>query len=374
MLTPAKSHSSNGLVSRRPNPLYCLTVGLQHTFSLFDPDRKQLDGVLLNHRYRARERLGEGSFAATVRADDTYYVQPGLDEGETPACRQVAIKMMKSRYEKIGHEEVKNLAKLHSGSFGHGISALLPTCFDSFTHAGRFCLVMELLRKPDWHALNHREIKTAEQRLRWLRKLAFDLTLQLCHVHRHELVHADVKLENVMQRAEEVDRFMLIDYGNAFERDQFHHYYGDFQVQSLLYRAPEVLFKRQPLSQAIDFWSLGVLLMEAASLDHRNPFFSDNDVVSQDSVIERMSELLGPFSPSYADSSASPVAEGEEAEALLDLCRRDNISKFTRIRDADFVDFVGSLLAYEPEKRLQSTQALKHPFLAPMSPILSFFA
>ena len=55
----------------------------------------------------------------------------------------------------------------------------------------------------------------------------------------------------------------LIDFGNAIRPSEAVRYYDDFEIQSLGYRAPEVL-AGVPFGYAIDMFSLGVVLVEAA--------------------------------------------------------------------------------------------------------------
>ena len=52
-------------------------------------------------------------------------------------------------------------------------------------------------------------------------------------------------------------RVKLIDFGNAFDISNASLYYDDFNLQTLFYRAPEVLLGLPPLDYAIDMWSLG---------------------------------------------------------------------------------------------------------------------
>jgi serine/threonine protein kinase len=89
-------------------------------------------------------------------------------------------------------------------------------------------------------------------------------------VGRQGVIHADLRPENVLLRegvgewdaeAPPVFKVKLADFGNAFRASEAGAYHDDFELQTLSYRAPEVLFGL-PFDTQIDMWSLGCLLVE----------------------------------------------------------------------------------------------------------------
>ena len=54
-------------------------------------------------------------------------------------------------------------------------------------------------------------------------------------------------------------RFRLIDFSNAMSLAESSAYHDSFDVQTLSYRAPEVVYG-EPFAHPIDMWSLGVSL------------------------------------------------------------------------------------------------------------------
>lgn len=82
-----------------------------------------------------------------------------------------------------------------------------------------------------------------------LRSLAF--------LHALDLIHCDLKPENIMVAEFERPAVKIIDLGSScFRHDRLATY-----VQSRSYRAPEVLLKA-PYGPKIDIWSLGAILAE----------------------------------------------------------------------------------------------------------------
>lgn len=82
-----------------------------------------------------------------------------------------------------------------------------------------------------------------------LRKVALQVLLGVSLLHdQMGYVHADLKPENIL-RCRNGDpclsspmKVKLIDLGNAVPIDRLSLYYNDFDIQSVQYRAPEVLF------------------------------------------------------------------------------------------------------------------------------------
>lgn len=334
---------------QRPPLLYLLTSGLSSLYERLT--RSPTAPTLLHHRYSLVSQIGEGAFAHTFLAEDSFTHQRVAIKIVEPACRRVSL------------AEVHNLALLKSDYIQ------IPKVLDSFDLGRAHCVVMELLQQVE----DLSQVSVPKQRLEILRKLTWSVCLQLNHLHAHNLIHADVKVENIMRRPDSTQEYVLIDYGNAFDKSMIDVYYEDWELQSLLYRAPEILFERRPLSEAIDYWALGVSLLELAG--GRNPFMPVEDV-TRFGVVEQIFGLLGPFPSHFVHHTFTEfIQTGDdpaEDDALLRRTRAGNVAQFTRVYDVDFVDFVNQLLVYDPSARLQGLSALRHPFLRSLSPILCF--
>ena len=96
-------------------------------------------------------------------------------------------------------------------------------------------------------------------------KVAAQLLAALSLLHRSGVIHADIKPENILLRDNDATccAVKLADFGNAMNatEEDTAMYYGSFELQSLWYRAPEVILGL-PFSCAIDMWSAGCVLAE----------------------------------------------------------------------------------------------------------------
>jgi tRNA A-37 threonylcarbamoyl transferase component Bud32 len=180
------------------------------------------------------ELIGSGAQGEVWRAYD-----PLLD-------LQVALKLRKFDSDSLSHqflEEARRLARVRQAN--------IVSVYGAAVHDGRAGLWTELVRgSPLSELLAQHGPFPAEE----VRGIGLDLCHALAAVHRHGVVHGDVKAENVMREVS--GRIVLMDFGASREFDR-----ADASVVSgtLRYLAPEVLRGAAP-SPASDLYALGVLL------------------------------------------------------------------------------------------------------------------
>jgi serine/threonine protein kinase len=98
----------------------------------------------------------------------------------------------------------------------------------------------------------------------------------VAHLHRHNIVHRDIKDENVI--VDNTSHVQLIDFGSAayLKPDQkFDTFAG-----TLDYCAPEVLRGNTYTGPPQDIWSLGILLYTL--IYKENPFYNIDEIMSRD--------------------------------------------------------------------------------------------
>lgn len=106
-------------------------------------------------------------------------------------------------------------------------------------------------------------------------------------LHGLNIIHCDVKPENIMVNSYSNSLFKLIDFGSScFIHDHLSSY-----VQSRFYRAPEVILGCA-YDFKIDLWSLGCVLAEMFT---GKVLFNGNDVQE---VLVKIQSIIGPF-PSW---------------------------------------------------------------------------
>eukprot|EP01110_Echinostelium_bisporum_P004173 TRINITY_DN2019_c1_g2_i2.p1 TRINITY_DN2019_c1_g2~~TRINITY_DN2019_c1_g2_i2.p1 ORF type:complete len:281 (-),score=33.01 TRINITY_DN2019_c1_g2_i2:175-1017(-) len=142
------------------------------------------------------------------------------------------------------------------------------------------------------------------------------------YLHEIDIIHRDIKSENILFKEKGVDDIRLLDFGlsRLMPRAEL---VTTSAVGTLDYKAPEIC-ARKPYGNSCDIWSLGVVLYDMLTGSLPCLFSSEENVITfaQDGV-----RLAGP--------------------------KWDEIS-------AEAKDLVSNLLVFEPEKRLTCKTALEH--------------
>ncbi|CAK6959625.1 homeodomain-interacting protein kinase 1-like [Scomber scombrus] len=202
-------------------------------------------GTELGSRFEVEAFLGEGSFGKVARCLDVV------------TDTKVAIKITKNKAHltKQALEEIKILQELKALDADR---CNLVKWDGFFQHDQFICLRFELLDLSLFDYMEQRDF--LPMNLNQVRPVLHQLTTALLHLETLKLIHADLKPDNVMvvDRWQETLRVKVIDFGLAH---YVSHVLPGSCVQSLLYRAPEVMLGLDYTEQ-IDMWSLGLIAAE----------------------------------------------------------------------------------------------------------------
>lgn len=152
---------------------------------------------------------------------------------------------------------------------------------------------------------------------------------QICeaikYIHSNQIIHLDLKPENIMCVDLWSNHIKIIDFGLARIYDP------DKETQVMLgtaeFTAPEVL-TYEPISYATDMWSIGVILYILFS--GFSPFLGDTEEETVNNIMEN--------DPEYPEDLFSCVSQ-------------------------DGLDFVQQLIVDEPEDRMSAKSCIRHPWM-----------
>ncbi|KAE8244589.1 hypothetical protein A4X13_0g6462 [Tilletia indica] len=322
-------------------------------------------------RYLVFANLGKGMFSSVVRAKDS-------ERGD----REVAIKIVRSQETmyKAGLKEIAILNKLRN--MDPEDKRHLVRLEGQFTYRGHLCMVFESL------SMNLREVvkrfgKDIGLNIRAVRAYAHQLFLALALLSKAEIMHADVKPDNILVNTSKT-HVKLCDLGSASDVSE-----GEITpyLVSRFYRAPEIILGL-PYDCSLDTWSVGCTLYELFTGKILFPGRSNNH------MLLLMQELRGKFTTKMIRKSKFSEQHFDDTNAFLsfekdkttgqDTIRRVVISKpaedlrarllpshlAKRMRDTElkmtqnFIDFLNRTLELDPAKRISAKDALSHPFLS----------
>uniref|UniRef100_A0A8C7XFN2 Protein kinase domain-containing protein n=1 Tax=Oryzias sinensis TaxID=183150 RepID=A0A8C7XFN2_9TELE len=242
--------------------------------------------------------LGEGTFGKVAKCTNL------------STNKEVAIKIIKNGFNKTAEEEIRALTEI-SKLDAHKYS--LVKFVEWFHYNSHVCIVFEMLDQSLFDFMKDRS--SLPLFLHEIRAIAWQLLISLKGLKSINLVHCDIKLDNIMlvNQVSEPFRVKLIDFGLASKTTDIQ---TGTRLQNICFRAPEVILGL-PLDERLDMWTVGYVL----ALLYTGFYILPRD--SEFNIIRAMTKI-------------------KEVEQLIDLLKR--------------------MLEVDPNKRISPNDALRHPF------------
>ena len=199
------------------------------------------------------------------------------------------------------------------------------------------------------------------------RDIAEQIAEGLDHAHKRNLVHRDLKPDNiVIERTETGDRARILDFGIAVLRDEHEAGKGRLTTDGLVvgtphYMAPEQAMN-EPIDHRIDLFALGVMVYEMVSgkqpfdgtameiavaniTDDPPPIAKRAPGVQFDRLLEALARKL------MARSLDHRIESATAALAILDLLERDRAAASLQLGITDVAKASGIIALPELPKR-----------------------
>ncbi|XP_040891260.1 homeodomain-interacting protein kinase 2-like [Toxotes jaculatrix] len=297
------------------------------------------EGTLLASRYKVQAFLSEGTFGKVAKCADTV------------TNTEVAIKIIKDKpcFTERALEEFE----------------LLDLCLSDF------------MKQRDFQPLSMGEI----------RPLLHQLTTALLHIGSLEIVHGDIKPENIMvvDQKQQPLQVKLIDFGLAQHASDT---MPGTCVQSLWYRAPEVMLGLD-FMEPIDMWSLGLIAAELAAGFPLFPGSHEYDMIkfivdtlgmppdhqlncSQKNTL--FFNIMGRYNQQTwklktpKEFAAQTGHHYRNTKCFHCLCDLEQLIYFTNRAETSavghFVDLYKKMLRVDKYERITPLKVLEHPFFS----------
>ncbi len=316
----------------------------------------------------------------------TYEIKKFLGEGvfgKVAACinvstkEEVAVKMVRKKYARVGKKEVDTLEKLKELDENKNN---LVRFIEHFVCQHHVCLVFEMLDTSLHGLMQERRFEPLP--LSEIRVITQQMLVALHALKSINLVHADIKPDNVMLVNHKFQplKLKLIDFGLATPLSRLRQ--GKI-IQALGYRAPEVVLGL-PLNEAVDMWALGCLLAFLYLGRHLYPVPNEHELMRAIVQTHRQPDdhLLnsGIFTDKHfskdTESSNTPwkLIKSPNARAKGFVTQFTSLNEMVKthpgLEDSTvsedtraFLSLLKHMLEVDPEKRIAPSEGLGHRFI-----------
>eukprot|EP00347_Sterkiella_histriomuscorum_P013004 403366381 len=290
-------------------------------------------GEQINYRYEIIKKLGRGAFGVVVKC---------LDHQTKEV---VALKILKNqkKLHKQGKIEIK----------------LLELLRDNDPEDKRNCICFEMLSINLYQFIKNNEFQGFSVAL--TKRFTTQILQALAYLFKFNIVHCDLKPENVLLKKPNKSNIKLIDFGSScFEQERYYTY-----IQSRFYRAPEIMLGIA-YTPAIDMWSLGCIVFECLI---GIPIFAGENERDQMAAIMEVTGL--PPRSLIAKASRRKVFFDDDYNPIIKVNSRGKLRKpgsrsiesIIKVNDPDLVQFLKGCFEWKPEQRLKPEEGIKSPWI-----------
>lgn len=184
---------------------------------------------------------------------------------------------------------------------------------------------------------------------RLIKSYMYQLLLGVHHCHKHRIIHCDLKPRNLL--IDNKGLLKIADFGLSKFADVKPRDYSSC-VQTIWYRAPEVLLGMTKYSMNIDMWSIGCIFVEMVTRETLLPGDSHSD------QLNRIFRIFG--TPN--EESWPGVSELPEFKSDFPIYKPKDLSELFPKLEPSGIDLITKMLQMDPSKRITISEALDHPY------------
>lgn len=294
-----------------------------------------------NERYQLLEIIGRGTYGEVNRAIDLKFKQV------------VAIKTLR----KFFYDE---------GIPAYALGEI--SCLKNFHHPN-IVKMLDVIAKPsklqlvfEYHrdSLSNYIYPNTTNRLLTnlqIKFILYQILIGVCVMHQNQILHRDIKPDNIL--IDDGDIIKIADFGLSRIFYEPGRPYTP-SVQTLWYRAPELLLGSRDYTMAIDMWSVGCIFYE---LVEKKVQFPGTEELS-DQMLRIFRTLGTPTDRVWAGVSKLPLYSDKIPMFTASLCR-DRIDN-PELSNSGY-ELQMKMLRYDPNQRISCFEAVNHEYFSELS-------
>lgn len=184
-----------------------------------------------------------------------------------------------------------------------------------------------------------------------IKNIIFKITLGLLEIHSHLILHRDLKPSNILI-SKDLKNLVIIDWGLCkFVTNKI---INDETVQTLWYRAPELLMEAEEYDYSIDIWSVGIIFLDMI-LGTYGYLGCKREL---DQLKAFVNNLEYPDNWKFGDTKLEKykISKPNKENNLFET--NEKLKNF----DKDGLDLIKKMLEFNPKKRITLKEILEHKF------------
>jgi serine/threonine-protein kinase PRP4 len=327
-------------------------------------------GEIIDERYEVFAAYGRGVFSTVLRAVN-------LNKPESVVTRdEVAIKVIRSNDAMTRASQMERMILCKLALTDPEIKRHIINLIEHFEYRSHVCLVFEPMDMNLRMCIKKfgRDIGLS---INAVRAYTIQMLVGLKHLKNNGILHADIKPDNLLVDESKTD-VRICDFGSAMLAD-------DIEITPYLvsrfYRPPEVILGL-PYGSPMDIWSIGCVIYELFTGKILFSGRTNNDMIKQimnlkgslpkkmlrkGAFTERHFDLSDPGTP-FLQLEENIITKCSKIRKISGISTKNSFLRLLTCSDRDrakvfqLADLLERMMMLDPDKRLTTGQALKHPF------------
>lgn len=297
----------------------------------------------LGNVYEQHRVIGKGAYG-------TVYLATHVPTGKEYALKKIVVKITEEGVPQSIIREISALKTLHE--IGHPNIVRLHDVFHCSNNDNEMCLSV-VYEKCDWDLYDFLRTIPRDMGDFQCRNFAKQIIMGLDFLHSNHVIHRDLKPQNILINRNQTVK--IADFGLS----RFYSMHSSFTtlVVTLWYRSPEVLLQCS-YNSGVDIWAAGCIIAELYS---RQPLFPAQTEAQQ---LDTIFQKLG--TPSAVEWPVQSVVE----RSSFAVYPRIPFEKIVPKLPTDAAKLVKAMLAFNPNHRITSSQALRSSYFQRNQPLV----